>query len=340
MLESILADIIKTNGIDDVDKQSTLYRKLCAEIHKAEIKLIPIQKRHMMCDFSYKNELPDVFPEIFPTTSESSPVTEEQESETLQRVFKAFWKEKEPEWKNRTVTEYTTCRNHLLSFLGSDTQIHTVDYQKGRDYNNALMEKRNKKGKPLSKRRINMYLSFASQLFNYAEKNHYVDRNPFKGLQISEKKTRVDELRDVFDSEDLKKLFCDSKEYLEDAHTNPHNFWVPILGLYTGCRLEELCQLYASDIIEIDGIWCLNIVEDKEDKSVKTGEKRIVPLHPFIIENLNFIGYVKTLPNQEGRISPDLKRINHRYGHYLGKWFSEFKKRSGICRYCQNPIIH
>jgi integrase len=178
------------------------------------------------------------------------------------------------------------------------------------------MEKRNKKGKPLSKRRINMYLSFASQLFNYAEKNHHIERNPFKGLQISEKKTRVDELRDVFDSGDLKKLFRDSKEFSEDAHTNPHNFWVPILGLYTGCRLEELCQLYISDLIEIEGIWCLNIVEDKEDKSLKTGEKRVVPLHPFIIEDLNFIGYVKNLPNQEGRIFPDLKRINHRYGHW------------------------
>ncbi len=178
MLENIIADIIKTNGIDDVDKQSTLYRKLCAEIHKAEIKLIPIQKRHMMCDFSYKDELPEVFPEIFPKTSEGLPGTDEQQSETLQRVFEAFWKEKEPGWKDRTVTEYTTCRNHLLSFLGPDTQIHTIDYQKGRDYKNLLMETRNKKGKPLSKRRINMYLSFASQLFNYAERNHFIDRNP------------------------------------------------------------------------------------------------------------------------------------------------------------------
>jgi hypothetical protein len=75
-----------------------------------------------------------------------------------------------------------------------------------------------------------MYLSFASQLFNYAERNHFIDRNPFKGLQLSEKKTRVDELRDVFDSEDLKKLFCDSKEYSEDAHASLIIFGFPCLG--------------------------------------------------------------------------------------------------------------
>ncbi|MFO7738929.1 MAG: site-specific integrase [Desulfatiglandaceae bacterium] len=102
------------------------------------------------------------------------------------------------------------------------------------------------------------------------------------------------------------------------------------MGLYTGCRLEELCQLYISDLTEVDGIWCLNIVEDKPDKSVKTGEKRIVPLHPFIIEDLNFVGYVRGLPDQAGRVFPELKRINHRYGHYFGRWFSTFREKSGI----------
>jgi integrase len=85
-----------------------------------------------------------------------------------------------------------------------------------------------------------------------------------------------------------------------------------------------------ADVIEHDGRWCLNIVQDKPDKSVKTEEKRLVPLHPFLINDLNFIGYVRNLPDQEGRVFPKLKRINHRYGHNIGRWFSEFKKRCGI----------
>ena len=284
----------------------------------------------MLCDFSYENELPDIFPEIFPKSRNDSPRTGDEKSEAIQQVAEAFWKEKEPDWKDRTVTEYRTCKEHLLSFLGPDKPIHTVDYTMARSYKRSLIEKTNKRGEPLSKRRVNIYLGFASQLFNYAEKNHYIDNNPFKGLQISEKKTRVDEIRDVFDSEDLKRLFCESKEYAQDTHKHPHNFWVPILGLYTGCRLEELCQLYVSDVKHIDGIWCLSIEEDKPDKSVKTGEKRVVPLHPLIVDDLNFIGYVKSLPDQEGRVFPKLKRINHRYGHKLGDWFGKFKKRCGI----------
>ena len=45
MLENIVGDTIKKNGINEVDKHSLLYRKLCAEIHKAEIKLIPIEPK-------------------------------------------------------------------------------------------------------------------------------------------------------------------------------------------------------------------------------------------------------------------------------------------------------
>jgi integrase len=334
MLRNSIHDLLKKNGIADPDTSSPEYRRLSAEIHKAEIQLIAFQKRHMLCDFSYKKELPEVFPESFDQAVEPPSVigslVTEKSSESLKTVVGAFWKERGPNWKKRTAVEYSTCRKYLLDFLGAETPIHRIDYPKARDYKTLLAEKGTKNGKALSAGRINMYLGFASTLFNFAKQNHYTDINPFERIQIKEKKTRVDELRDVFDEQDLVKLFCSSKEYSEDTHTHPHNFWVPILGLYTGCRLEELCQLYVQDVIKHDGIWCLKIEEDKPDKSVKTGEKRLVPLHPFIIDQLNFTGYISSLPDQAGRLFPKLKRINHRYGHNIGRWFGDFKQRCGI----------
>ena len=226
MLKNSIHDLLKRNGITDPDTSSPEYRKLSAEIHKAEIQLIPLQKRHMLCDFSYKKELPDVFPESFEQATEHSPVQTptvpmKRHPNRFKYVVDAFWKEREPNWKKRTTVEYRTCRDHLLDFLGAETQIHKIDYSKARDYKDLLMEKGNKNGKALSPGRINMYLSFASTLFNFAKRNHYTDINPFEGFQIKEKKTRVDELRDVFDEQDLVKLFCNSKEYSEDTHSTP-----------------------------------------------------------------------------------------------------------------------
>jgi hypothetical protein len=53
MLRNSIHDLLKRNGITDPDTNSPEYRRFSAEIHKAEIQLIPFQKRHMLCDFSY-----------------------------------------------------------------------------------------------------------------------------------------------------------------------------------------------------------------------------------------------------------------------------------------------
>jgi integrase len=297
---------------------------------RAGIRLIDIEKKHMLCDDSYKQELHVIFPEAFLLLHQGQQAKEDKTSEKLSVVAEAFWKEKAPQWKPRSKTEYATCPDHMIEFLGAETQLHSVGHEEARGYKKALMEKSNEKGKPLSNSTNNMYLGFASSLFGYARKNHHIDENPFEGLSVSQKMVRVDELRDVFDQEDMKRLFCDSREYSEDSPAAPGFFWIPILALYTGCRLEELCQLYISDVRRIDGLWCLSIEEDRPDKSVKTGEKRVVPLHPFIAEDLNFIEYVKTLTDQEGRVFPHLKRINDRYGHYFSRWFGTFKKKCGV----------
>ena len=65
MLEKPINGLLNEDGINPIDKSSLEYRKLCAEIHKAEIALIPLEIRHMQCDFPYKKELPEIFPDLF-----------------------------------------------------------------------------------------------------------------------------------------------------------------------------------------------------------------------------------------------------------------------------------
>ena len=95
-----------------------------------------------------------------------------------------------------------------------------------------------------------------------------------------------------------------------------------------------------SDLKQMDGVWCLDINQDKPDKSVKTSERRIVPLHPFVAHDLNFVGYVQRLPDRDGRIFPELKRIADRYSHHASPWFSNFKKRCGIVAQSGNKAFH
>jgi integrase len=335
MLEESIENMLQDNSLLDIEKDSQEYRKLCAEIHKAQIQLMPMQQKHLMCDFSYKEDLPKQFPDVFPKPVDDAPGVKEQTSEKLAAVVDAYWKEKSDDWRPRSKVQYKGIEGWLLETLGNDTLIHTVGYQTGREVKELLMSKKNQRGEPLSKSRVTLYINHISAIWNWAKKNYrdQVEINPFEGLQPSDKKKRADELRDAFTGDDLQKIFVSSKEFGQDrwgrAH-HPHFFYIPLIALYTGCRLEEICQLYVEDVQQFGHVWCLDINESRPDQSVKKGERRIVPLHPFIWKEIDFIGYIKNLKDQKGRVFPELKRINNRYGHSFGQWFGRLKKRNGI----------
>ena len=55
--------------------------------------------------------------------------------------------------------------------------------------------------------------------------------------------------------------------------------WLLSLGVITGARIGELCQLTAKDIRQVEGLWCIDINEDEGGKSIKNKHsKRLVPL--------------------------------------------------------------
>ena len=58
--------------------------------------------------------------------------------------------------------------------------------------------------------------------------------------------------------------------------------WVPWLCAYSGARVNEMTQLRAKDVQNRNGIWCVEITPEAGD--VKTSEKRLVPLHPHLVE--------------------------------------------------------
>lgn len=80
--------------------------------------------------------------------------------------------------------------------------------------------------------------------------------------------------------------------------STPERYWIPLVGLYSGMRQGEICQLYVDDIQQYDDIWCFN-VNDSGDKRVKNlASKRIVPVHPNLIK-IGFLDYVEGMRSSE-----------------------------------------
>lgn len=113
----------------------------------------------------------------------------------------------------------------------------------------------------------------------------------------------------------------------------PFQFWVPLLGLYTGARLEELCQLHVEDIRQEDGVWHLDI-NNKGDKHVKTPVSiRKVPIHPGLLRELGFLAFVEAKKEQgEGRLFPELGTVSRtgKVSDRASKWFSRYLGRVGV----------
>jgi|GEM_PF-2360777 len=332
-MTSVADEVLESMGVF-LDRSSDDYHLLCFLLLKAKIRSLQACRsrlEHKLEGHTINDILKDLDIKSDEIQQGSTPVQQIQTSPKLsnnlrfKEVIKAFWNDRSPAWKPRSLIDYESCKNNLLNYF-KDIQVHELDYYKMKDYRDQLT---GYKGRPLSVSRINFYLGFIRSICQFEmQTTGILNANPVDGLRLKDTR-RKDELRDVFTSEDLGKLFIESKEYGQDKHRIPENFWIPLLALYTGCRMEEMCQLYVNQVVEIDGIWCLDIDEKYPDQSVKTSEKRIIPLHPFLINDLKFHLFVKSLP-PEGRIWTNLIRVNSRYGHGFGKWFGDFKKRSGI----------
>jgi integrase len=355
--------------VDNLLKKENIYlehddfefKKMCRELLKAEIKYYKVELNRLAGEYS------DDIDALFPTSSESnraqSPAPQlEEPSIPLEALIKEYFAEniRAGNWSDRTQIEYQSIFNNILRLFGN-VAVNEIERQSVQHIKQVLLVlpknyfKATKKyadvpvrkflsdepDEKLSAKTVNKYLDNIKALFRFAVDNGYMKTNFAEGLRIRIKGKAYEE-RDIFTNEELTALFY-SKEYTEDTFDKPWKFWLPLLALYTGCRLEELCQLNIKDIKKVSDIWVLDIKEElQSDKRTKTeSSNRFVPLHPIITEDLNFLGYVNQLKDkEETRLFPDLKKQSGRFGHYPTRWFGTYKKDCGIVAPPNKKVFH
>ena len=112
---------------------------------------------------------------------------------------------------------------------------------------------------------VSKLISRMSSLWNFFvdEYPEYATENVFKSKSIRVNPQKMKDRREEFTEDDLHLIF-NPKTYLPAIFDNPTgrtntvqypNYFVPILGVFTGCRLEEICMMRVKDIIKENGIW-------------------------------------------------------------------------------------
>lgn len=84
----------------------------------------------------------------------------------------------------------------------------------------------------------------------------------------------------------------------------------------------------------LNGLWVFDINTNAPDKKLKNkASRRIIPIHPFLIDQLNLPGYCKLLKKRgETRLLPDLNySLTEGYARAVSRWFNnEYKGSCGI----------
>lgn len=268
---------------------------------------------------------------------------------TLQQVIDSFIAERirGEEWALRTIDARKSQLSILSQILGSDCDIASIGNAQTakvkkilQDIPKHMNKKAETKGLPLmeaievpdleklSVKTVNEYIGTYNSLFFWAEKQGFIEKNPFKGLIIKHKKKKKD-AKDSFSPEQMRAILNELENYQPSRKNPSFKYWGTMIAIYTGARLNEICQLYLTDIKQDDNdIWYFHFNDkntdtpEGEEKKLKTeASARRVPIHNTLL-SLGLLEYIGSLHAQkQKRLFPELTYAKgHGYGRKLGKW--------------------
>jgi len=250
-----------------------------------------------------------------------------QTPKTLRDVF-ARWKDSGD--KPRKADTIRAMERALTQFEGQHPRVtlEGITRDMGDRYRAWLRE--NSKTPKTARDRL---IAIKSLLKYACRELEWTPRHTWEGLDIKAKTTN--KRRPIQDTE-LVKLFGSE---VHTAYKLPRDakaghdaaYWVPLLGLYTGARLGELCQLTPADVQTVEGIPAITITEEGDGKTVKTDAgTRAIPLHPELIR-LGFLNYAQRMKDQQAAsLWPRMSLRKDKPSDYFGRWFLLLRESVGL----------
>lgn len=321
------------------------------EYHKTQITINRILAERENGNFGYERQF---YTNSSEETNKIDNIQNQCKQLSLSELIEKYISTKisDKQWTERNIATHRGRIETIIDILG-DKNVMSISRDDIRNYRDILTKlppnrKKEKKYKDksigdiiamqptstLSIKTINVILQTISGMFEWGIREGLIEKNPARGLTFKDER-QESELRSPFSSEEIKTIFF-SGDYTQDRFKNPAYYWVPLIGLYTGMRLEEICQLHCGDIYKEEGIWVIDINinsnDNLHDKELKTKNAvRKIPVHT-VLQRLGLIDYLKKIKKESVRLFPLLNKTKKspKYGKQVGKQFSAWLKRKKL----------
>jgi len=271
---------------------------------------------------------------------------------TVLEAVREYLDQSRPKWRERTYANFEPTLHEFVEIIGgAEKPLSWLSLGVMRQYRNAVpvlpsnVSKRPQyrgmtinevlqRGVPeadrISMRTIKLRFTVVKGFLKWLRVQYGVQDDFNALLSLDAPKRQFKSNRVCFTDKDILALFG-TEEYRQRLFDLPYKFWVPLIGLHQGMRLNEICQLHLADVREVEGFWCFDINCDTEDKRLKTlSSRRVIPLHPELIE-MGLLDYVNELrATGRKRLFPELRFGRHGYADVPSKWFARYKRKCGI----------
>lgn len=357
----VLGKLAQSKGVDVSDQVNALRERASSNTSRAieRVKSIDEQaEKNAARAQQLSGEIPTIVLQNM-IESEYRSVGKARFNERLSTIAEDFFIEKDDDRRNEK--DRRALRRHVTQF------IQLLDDPIVRDITTTMLrearrkckllppeQKKKVKGKtapqmlalgmaPRSLQTTNNQLSSVRTFFRWAKEQRRTEHDDSGIIKDFESKNKREESeRRSWQLEELQQLF-NSYIYRYDmtavgkGHGNEEiaegNFWIPLIGLYTGARLEEICSLKPEHIVEVQGVWCFDMVEfDEDGNPIKKNKSsvRVFPIHQKLID-FGLVEYAEKRLKESRKMLFDLQFSEGKWSHSFSKWFNRtFKEKIGF----------
>ncbi|GBD47075.1 site-specific integrase [Methylopila sp. Yamaguchi] len=352
-VQSVIGELARANGLT-VKMDSPAFRRLSDLIGRGLRENALRQLKRLKADYSSNGS-----DEFYVSTKGDYDLTQ-MIPVNVRNLIKKYNEHRTDNVAPKTILKRRSQIELIEELIGPDTLVANISRDNVRQFRNTLSTlppnarkrfpamslkeaaalARTQSMMPMSAVSANIYLSALSHLLEFAVEERLIGSNPATNIRIKDASFAADDARHAFTIEQLVRIFnapiytgCidDGGGYNKVGKSRPRRgrFWIPLIALFSGLRLQEICQLNVADIAELSGALVIKVSAEGNRRVKTEAGIRYVPIHPELVR-IGLIKYVANVCGDEGRLFPEITEA--KTGYYsdnFSKWFGNFLQSVG-----------